>query len=266
MTGHMHPESDFDPNATLLTTSPDKPRSSVLRWVFVAFFSLALIVFDPAAGLLYSAINTSNEATPDPATTPSPMLEMQGKYAVGVEALTKKPYADVPFAPGPEQYIDMADGNPIDLVRAVPLIAELYEQEDALETITSLRADSTIEFDEGLTQDLDIIQRIIEGNGASPDERQRLIDRHGYFGELAVANIEDDQDAADIRDALVAESKGLAVKVFAFGGVVIAAMLVGFALLIIFSVLFAIRTFRTEFGAHLRETPSREHKIGRAHV
>jgi len=65
MTGHMHPESDFDPNATLLTTSPDKPRSSVLRWVFVAFFSLALIVFDPAAGLLYSAINTSNEATPD---------------------------------------------------------------------------------------------------------------------------------------------------------------------------------------------------------
>jgi len=181
---------DTTPSDATGTTRPRRPAG--LRWALLFLFALGLILFDPVAGLIYQSTAAKDAKVPDPADVTSPMLEMQARYAVGVEELLNQPITEGPFAPTPERYMAMAGDSQIDRARAVMLIAELFSKDDALEQLEQFRAEfeqADRELDETIEQDLRILEGILTGQVATGDERDRLVDRHHLFGKLAVAQI-----------------------------------------------------------------------------
>ncbi len=231
-----------------------------MRWVVVFVAAIALMLFDPVAGLISQMVPPAQQqgALVEPADVGSPMLEIQAKYVMGVERATGRSISEMRLGPKPGQYVEMAGGDQIDRVRAVVLISEIFGAEEGLERASALRAEIA-DLDEGLGEDLAIVESVLGGSGASVDERARLIDRHGFFGELVVAQIEDDAGAAEIRERLGEKAVVLAAVLFTFGALVLVSVLVGFVLLVVFVIFFANGRWKTRFGGQLRAEPSAEY-------
>ena len=121
------------------------------------------------------------------------------------------------------------------------MIAEFFGSEAALEEADAFEAHFDIAIDEELITDLMLMRFILSGDpGLSPNEpsRQRLIDRHGFFGELALAQVEDDPRSQEIRERLADDAKPLLFTILAFGALVLGAMVVGLVAFGVLAVLF----------------------------
>src|SRR5438874_180828 len=112
--------------------------------------------------------------------THSPQLQLLGRYAVGVKQFLgeRAPPADALL-----KQIDQAATNPIDEFRAIPVVAELSGDKAALQRLDAFERNHTVV---RLRQDVDDL-RIIYSRGVdqlSADRGHRLVERHGWFGQL----------------------------------------------------------------------------------
>lgn len=131
-----------------------------------------------------------------------------------------------------------------DRVRVAMAAGELEGPEGALSRLGSL----TIE-EETLAEDVEILKRTYaEGSGAlDAGQRDRLVDHHGWFGELALVHDLPRDGAA--RQRVVLSGAAMIVVLFIAGGVIATAFLAGFALAIWFVVQMASGRMRPRFVA-----------------
>lgn len=185
--------------------SPPRPSRAAAWWLALGL--LCFLIF----GLQMSRSGKAPVGLPDPAEYSSIQLKLIARYTVGVKALETN-------LDGMTGQIDDAATNPIDELRAAAVIAELNGPRAGLDRLDLLEPnlrDSDDAQTEGLLEDLALFRRAFElgiysaahpepldlatdpDTGVmaadaepppiTPEERDRLITRHGWFGHLALA-------------------------------------------------------------------------------
>ncbi|HEX9733542.1 MAG TPA: CPBP family intramembrane glutamic endopeptidase [Thermoanaerobaculia bacterium] len=160
-------------------------------------------------------------------------LQLQGRYAVGVDAL---------FEPLGGGLARSMTGQLLEQLRAeattiderlclVPVVAELDGPEEALEDIESLRAEDGLE--PAAAADLEVLRTIYADSPAAVDEeaRQAFFERRDWFARLALSHGplggdrggEHGSDDDPERRALLADARRIAVLLL----VVVAAVIMG---------------------------------------
>ena len=112
---------------------------------------------------------------------------------------------------------------------------------------------------DGLRRDISMLRRIYEdGNASDVDaaEQQRLVERHGYFGHLALAHGATSPDAH--RDVVVQESRRTFFVFFAAIAIGLTALLMGFVLFIVAVVLLTKKRIKLRLAWQVRDI--REHR------
>jgi membrane protease YdiL (CAAX protease family) len=179
----------------------------------------------------------------------SPSLRAFGaKYGLGTHRLLRGT-----GNPAAQQVLESLDGGAetrVDRLRLIPVAAEIDGAQAALGRIESARADAELTHDD--IRDLDILERLYAGRGLGADDESRLVERHGWFGELAAVYGRPETDPARRRliDAATFAAAGF-LGTFALAIIGAAA---GLALLIL---AFALR-IRSAFPASIGpEAPRR---------
>lgn len=219
---------------------------------------------------------------PDPADYSSIQLKLVGRYVVGIKSW------GFPTGPAADQIDELADANVIDRFRAAILISEVVSPQaalDRLDTLDLLLEDSDDKQDIALLEDVNLLKRELtisaaEQTQATPEnagtedsapaetpdapdvastadvepltaaERQRLIDRHGWFGELAIVQVPGADPA--LKAAIDAGASRTMIALIIFFVIGAAAILAGFALFILALVLVAtgrVRPLYTQMRA-----------------
>lgn len=162
------------------------PRASVLLWI-----ALALIV----AGYMALAFLQQSAQTQKPesaaVTLQDLQLRMSSRYALGVHQ-----YAALLAQGGSttdtlvDQLDSLADSSQQRL-RLLPVVAELQGDEEALSRIDSLLDEASgDEAGPEMKPDLEALRTIYQDGPDQLDEkaRQGLVERHGWYGELALTH------------------------------------------------------------------------------
>src|SRR6266566_4981556 len=155
---------------------------SLVAWVVILASSAALIVRPRWLEHGTGSPNAPAAALPSVADTPSPQLQLIGRCAVGVKALSKGTanLADL------VKSLDQAIFTPIDEFRAITVIGELEGDSAALDRLADFEDRHQVV---RLREDVDALRTIYTDGPAKLTEHQRqlLIDRHHWFGRLAVS-------------------------------------------------------------------------------
>ncbi len=153
--------------------------AGMMAWVAIAI-AVAAIVFK--SSWTPDRWSAHKDAATQPATpieiVYSSRLKMVSRYAVGAKQLMGQQAAVMA-----RQVEDQA-ANPIDEFRTIPVIAELRGADAALERLDQFEDEHEVV---RLREDVDTLRGLYtDGQSALSDtQRQRLIARHGWFGELA---------------------------------------------------------------------------------
>ncbi len=246
------------------------PGSSRTAGWWVALGILCYLLFG-----LQLMQHTGSDELPDPAKYSSVQLKLVGRYIIGAKEWGLSVEASSP------QIDDLASANTIDGLRAAVVIAELLGPSEGLERLDVLDATLDASDDEGnlgLQEDSLLVRRLLtiaatkspddapaDENGAdaepateqngelSPtaveplnaDERNRLIERHGWFGELAISQAAPEGDASRAAIASGGVRTLIILGIFAIVGG--GAILVGFALFIIAGVMIGSGRIRRRY-------------------
>lgn len=152
----------------------------VVAWGLIVLSAVALIVrprwLERGSG--------SPDALPPPLAverTRSPQLQLIGRYAVGAKAFAgaKAPPATVLL-----RQLDQAALNPIDEFREIPVVAELAGAKAALERLDRFEKDHKVV---RLRPDVDALRALYGGEGFTAEQSRMLVERHQWFGRLAVS-------------------------------------------------------------------------------
>jgi membrane protease YdiL (CAAX protease family) len=117
--------------------------------------------------------------------------------------------------------------------------------EEAVEELESADDEPAAAATTELLRDSELIERIHaagNANDLNPQERQRLIDRHGWFGRLALAYGLPDSDPQ--REPVVGAAKRVVIVLVTALSIVVIALVAGFVLLLISVILLATGMMR----------------------
>ena len=197
--------------------------------------------------MLLAGVRSDPEVVEEPARHVSLQLRLLGRYAVGAARMMRNLDASDrrTGVGGFLVQIDAQSRHEIDRLRAAPLHAELEDAEAAVAQLERLIAD---ELDEPLLRDaLALLRLYRDGRDALSDEaRQALIDRHGWFAELACAyGLPDDHP--DRKRALAPAARML-VLIALIGTGVGLTFLAGLVLFVVALVLFCTGRIRMGYA------------------
>jgi membrane protease YdiL (CAAX protease family) len=177
--------------------------------------------------------------------TRSPQLLMVSRYVVGARGLAAATHSsDLPAAALLEN-VDRAAVNPIDEFRAIPVAGELLGKQAALERLAAFERKHKVV---RLREDVDALWALYtDGPDRLSTERARhLVERHGWFGKLALAYGLPRDDPR--RTAAMAPAQRTVVIWMAIVILAILALLVGLALAILTLVLRLQRKILPAYG------------------
>jgi membrane protease YdiL (CAAX protease family) len=168
--------------------SPPPPVRGRSRWgVIVAWL---MIVASALALMVRPRWLEHGSGSPDPLPPlpvvermRSPQLQLIGRYAIGAKALAGGQAPPATLLIG---QIDQVVINPIDEVRAIPVVAELSGPKAALERLDRFEKEHRVV---QLKPDVDAL-RTIYARGVdqiTPEQARSLVKRHQWFGRLAVS-------------------------------------------------------------------------------
>ncbi|HEV8605556.1 MAG TPA: hypothetical protein VGQ99_09335, partial [Tepidisphaeraceae bacterium] len=195
--------------------------SLVISWV-VIWGTMGLI-----AGLPYVV---KKEMAVEP---PNLQLKFAGRYVVGLKSLSPQIFATGNSRSQFEKMMREAAVSPVDRLRAIPVLVELEGGEVAGKLLDEIEQSGSAPEVSG---DAKLLRIIYEKGPGALDEGQRkgLVERHGWFAELALSWGEA-KDSPARRAAVLPAQRVIfgAVVMFIVGGI---AFLVGLVLLIWFLV------------------------------
>jgi len=178
------------------------------------------------AGFVAMGVVVHARAPGAPAEGPTTQFRVLGQYALGTHLL----FGGVAKGQG-TQLLDRARAEArttADRIRLLPLAGEISGPDAVREGIARLR-EGTLTGAE--REDLDLIERLYGGGELAPEERERLVRRHGWFGRLALTHGRDAKDPE--RSALLARARRTALASVVASVGAIAAFAVGLGLLIV---------------------------------
>ncbi len=175
------PPAHASQHPTFAPLSPSRRLRVALAWVSICLFTLLAILVQRQALDLPPLSDAE-------LLQPSLHIKIQGQVAVGAAQMSSGPAAPA--------NVDRSMNNiaavmqtPADQVRYTIVYAEVGGSEDALWVIDDLRSNpSYYEITGEELADLDILEQIYEGRTISSADRKRLLDRHEWFGELAISH------------------------------------------------------------------------------
>ena len=181
--------------------------------------------------LVGSAIFLQRVASTPPADSAqtggfAPQLLLMGKYQLGFKSVMES--SGVPFTSSVKNTmlanLENASSNSTDRLRMIPLFAELVDSERAVAVLEEISQSAP-------QRDVAVLRAIYtEQKPISPADRDFLIERHGWFGELAVTwGLPDDP----LRHRILGEARSTFFAVFAFGSLALLMGLAGLTLFII---------------------------------
>jgi membrane protease YdiL (CAAX protease family) len=187
----LPPEPEFPSHELTppLPPPPPPPRGQsrwgvIIAWLVILTSATALIV-RPRWLERGSGSPDSLPPLPSVEQTRSPQLQLISRYAIGVRQIAG---AQAPSATLLLGQIDQAATNPIDEFRAIPVMAELAGRKAAIERLDRFEKEHQVV---RLRQDVDALRTLYgSDDGATritPQQAQMLVDRHQWFGRLAVS-------------------------------------------------------------------------------
>lgn len=246
---------------------PSSPRSVAGLWVAMGI--LCYLIFG-----LQLMNHTGGDELPDPAKYSSVQLKLMGRYVIGAKSWS------MPVDTVAPQIDELGAASVIDRLRAAAVISELLGPTAGLERLDHLDpllADSDEEGYAELEEDSALVRRALEiaaaqeaaANPAEPAEtdddatpepatvtappepltdaeRERLIDRHGWFGRLILAQGPGADPGA--RADIEAGGQRAIVALLSFAILGVGAILVGFALFIIAMVMAGTGRIRLRYA------------------
>src|SRR5215212_2775825 len=207
---------------------PPRPRprlSEIIAWLVIGTIVgviLGLPYLGPPTGIPQGESNIE--------------LRIIGRYLVGAKVLVPGMTA---ARNGQDQFQTMvleAARTPTDHLRAIAIIAEIIGKDSALKLLDDFQKSDP---SEELARDADLLRKIYRDNPdtLTADQRARLIERHEWFGQLALSTGRSDDDSMRKAVLLPARRTMATLLLVVLGGVV--AFLAGLGLLIFFIVKFA---------------------------
>lgn len=245
------------PSSENWATSPDPGSRSAAR--------LTLLLLIPALiGVIFlqqwSVSTATREARAEAQTiTPSGRADTFGLMSQLTvrfhHALVKLDPAKGPAMLDQAGYVETLDSyatSPHEKMRAAIVAAELADADEALARLNDVNQlvnesedQLEAEYVAALRQDLSLLSSVYRGETITQDERQRLIDHHGWHAQLALSYGKDSDDPE--RKPLIDGGMALMVGLVAFGALVLLALLSGFAALIVLCVKLGSGSLRMRF-------------------
>lgn len=227
MTDHPSPLPAPDSPEAHHARRPDlgTPTTSVLALVAAVVITSVTIIMQ-----LFFSAPPPLELKPGEVAPPDAAMEMVGKLTVKLRHV-------MPGMPtqGLGSVAVYAETD-ADRVRAAIADGEIHGAGEALKQLDALTAPRVAEepVEDDVLQDIALVRRIYtDGSSASltPEERERLIDRHEWFGRLAVSFGAPATDPD--RQELIAGGMSLMLVLLAFGGIIVVAGISGLVLFIV---------------------------------
>ncbi len=159
----------------------------------------------------------------------NPQLQLVARYMLGAHAMDATGAVDVVEL---LEALDLQARSATDRLRVITVRAELQGADAAHRRIDVMLGEEGL--DGGLERDLVLLRRIYDGEEPEEDARTRLLERHGWFGRLALVYGRDDDP----------ERRSLEVGALRTVIGLVALMLLGFAVAITGAVLALIGFFR----------------------
>jgi membrane protease YdiL (CAAX protease family) len=206
---------------TAPTFQPPPPRRGlialIISWTVILGVTMLILV----APLL----------APTPATSldePNIQLKFAGRYAIGIKLLFPQVYDNI--SGDLRGTIEQSTLSSTDQIRAIPLLVETDGRESAGKFLDYIDEDALTP---ELREDFDSFHTIytMGSSALSPEQRQKLIDRHEWFAQLALT--QDQPGDSPQRQAVLLPAKRMVIVLGLFiviGGL---AFLLGIVLLII---------------------------------
>lgn len=197
---------------------------TLLAWG--AILACAVMIATP---ILPRPQRNGSAETWDPARIQSPSIGMISRYAVGVRAFVESTGSIELGA-----QIQAAAKSPLDELRAIMAIGELYGSERALAELERFESHHAIVY---LRPDVDALKVVYSrGPGFLTAEQVQLLQtRHAWFGKLALSTGQPPGDSQ--RDEVLAQARRTMLVMIGLGVLVPVALLFGLALAIIAGVL-----------------------------
>ena len=158
-----------------------------LWWHVVLWCVLGLAVLAIALRVFLGGLDPETEQVPVEDQI-SFELRVQGRYLVGLrQMLQHDPDLASVLSSEVISQLEIVATTPADELRAIPLYAEAVDVQTALSKLDALIFSGAL--DEQLLLDARILERIYQEDEVvlTSQERQRLLNRHGWFGKLAVS-------------------------------------------------------------------------------
>jgi membrane protease YdiL (CAAX protease family) len=215
---------------------PPPPRTwhwrwgTAIAWILILASAAALIV----RPRWMSHHPAGADSLPSIADTPSPQLQLIGRYVVGVQSLS----GDEKLAATMLPQVEQAAANAVDEFRVIPIVGELSGKDAAIARLDAFEKNHHVV---RLREDVDAL-RVIYTKGAdhlTANQSQLLVDRHHWFGKLAISFGLDKEDPTRLAAMQPASRSVIVMALAALGGGV--ALIAGIVLLIIAIVLLVQR-------------------------
>lgn len=173
-----------------LQYAPPPPRwlttSAIIAWIII-LLSASLIVIKPRFIARLHSAASANQPLPSIESTRSTQLEMAGRLLVASRAFDKSANADPKTIAKAIAQIESTAHNPIDQFRAIPVIGEIAGNKAALDRLDQFEKNNKVV---RLREDVDLLRTIYTSgpDHLTPQQSAYLVQRQGWFGELAVSH------------------------------------------------------------------------------
>jgi membrane protease YdiL (CAAX protease family) len=210
---------------------PGNIRAALIGTLLVVVLIAVVATFQQLAQS--SAAKSAGQPPLAPGATPPASVEMSfiAKATVKLLYAAGGPKDNQTTHSAAESVEDIAGkaGPPYARLRAAMVAGDLLGLERAEKALSELQPDAAA--DQELARDIEAVRGGLRGTAPAPEEAERLVRRHGWFGKLVLTHGLD-RDAPD-RRAVVGGGGALIAAMIGFGALVSAMILSGVVLLIV---------------------------------
>jgi len=245
---------DFDLRRPLSTRAWPRADGAERGRTLVVWFAIVLLVAGIAVMqhmATHSAVPTG--ALPSPEKVGSPFIKALGKTGIGIESLSKGSGFQM------LSQLDEASTNVIDELRSAGLAGWIAGSDEAITRLDSLDAKLATQSppEPELQEDAKLMRAIfLSPDGTlEPSAEQRLLDRHAWFGRVALAA--KDPPGSPERKSLERQGLLAAFTLLAAGGIIVVANVLGIIALVVMLVQYGSGSIRMRFPwdqAHFEPT------------